>query len=117
MGRVLNMFGMGRAMAAVALWDVCLICLVWAALWPAAALWGVCLICLAWTALWLRPPYAACAQYVWHGPPYGCGRPMGHVLNMVGMGHPMAVAALWGACLICLACAALWLRPPYGACA
>ena len=45
-GRVLNMFGMGRPMAADALW--------------------------------------ACAQYVWHGPPYGCGRPM-------------------GVCLICLA--------------
>ena len=40
---------------------------------------------------------------------------MGLVLNMFGMGCPMAAAALWGVCLICLAWAALWLRPPYGA--
>ena len=51
------------------------------------------------------------------GPPYGCGRAMRHVLNMFGMGRPMAAAALWGMCLICLAWAALWLRPPYVACA
>ena len=51
------------------------------------------------------------------GPPYGCSRPMGRVLNMFGMGRPMAAAALWGVWLICLAWAALWLRPPYGACA
>ena len=73
MGRVLNMFGMGRPMAA-------------------AAIWGLCLICLAGGALWLHPPYGACAQHVWHGPPYGCGRPMapyGHVLNMSGMGRPI----------------------------
>ena len=63
----------------------------------AAALWGMCLIFLAWAALWLQPPY-------------------GRVLNMFGMGHPMAVAALWGVCLICLAWAALWLRPPCGGC-
>ena len=63
-----------------------------------AALWGMCLICLAWAALWLRPPYGACAEYVSHGPPYGCGRPMGRVLNMFGMGRPMAAAALWGVC-------------------
>ena len=37
---------------------------------------GVCLICLAWTALCLRSPY-------------------GRVLNMFGMGRPMAVAAPW----------------------
>ena len=57
MGRVLNMIGMGRPMAAVSVW--------------------------------------ASAQYVWHGPPYGCGLPM-------------------GVCLTCVAWAALWLRPPYG---
>ena len=98
MGPVLNMFCMGRPMAA-------------------AALRGVCLICLAWATLWLWPPYGACAQYVWHGPPYVCGRPMGRVLNMFGMGRPMAAAALLGMCLICLAWAALWLRLSYGACA
>ena len=41
MGRVLNMFGMGRPMVA----------------------------------------------YGWHGPCYGCGRPMGRVLHMFGMGR------------------------------
>ena len=74
---------------------------------------GVCLLRLAWAALWLRSPY-------------------GRVLNMFGMGCPMAVVSLlacasyfWhgppygcglpmGVCLICLAWAALWLRPPYG---
>ena len=79
MGRVLDMFSMGRPMAAAALWGVCLVCLAWAALWlrllygrvfnmfgmgrpmAAAALWGVCLICLVWAALWLRPLYGACA--------------------------------------------------------
>ena len=96
MGRVSNMFGMGRPMAA-------------------PALWGVCLKSLAWAAQWLRLPSGACAEYVLHGPPYGCSRPMGHVLNMFGMGRPMAGAALWGVCLICLAWAAIWLRPPYGA--
>ena len=34
-------------------------------------------------------------MFLLHGPPYGCGLPV-------------------GVCLICLACAALWLRPPYG---
>ena len=56
---------------------------------------GVCLICLAWAALWLRSPY-------------------GRVLNMFGMGRPMAAAALQCACLIYLAWAALWLWSPYG---
>ena len=59
---------------------------------------GVCLICLAWAALLLRPLY-------------GC------VLNMFGMGRPMAAAALclpMGMRLICLAWVALWLRSPYG---
>ena len=37
---------------------------------------GVCLICLAWAAPWVRSPYE-------------------RVLNMFGMGRPMAVAALW----------------------
>ena len=55
-------------MAAAALWGMCLICLAWAAQMAAAVLWGECLICLAWAALWLRPPYGACAYYVWHGP-------------------------------------------------
>ena len=36
---------------------------------------------------------------------------MVRVLNMFGMGHPMAAAALSGVCSICLAWAAL----PYGA--
>ena len=72
---------------------------------------GVCLICLAWTALWLRSPYGrvlhmfgmdrpivvvslrACAEYVWHGPPYGRGC------------LPVRV-------LIYLAWAALWQRQP-----
>ena len=48
---------------------------------------------------------------------FGMGRPMARVLNMFGMGRPMAAAALWGVCLIYLAWAALWLRLPYGACA
>jgi hypothetical protein len=96
MGCVLNMFGMGRPMAA-------------------AALWGACFIGLAWAALWLRPPYGACAsyvwhgeraQYVWHGPPYGCGRRMGRALNICGLGRPMAAVALWGACSTRLAWAA-----------
>ena len=77
MGRVLNMCGIGRPMAA-------------------AALWGV---------FW----------YVWHGPPYGCGRSMGRVFDTFGMGILMAAAALWGVCLIRLAWAALCLWPPYGA--
>ena len=133
MERVLNKFGMGRPMAVATLWSVCLICLAWAALWlrhsmgrvlnmcgmgrpmAAASLWSVCLICLAWAAQWLRLPSGACAEYVWHGPPYGCGRAMGRVLNMFGMGRPMAAVALWGVCLICLARAALWLSPLYGA--
>ena len=37
---------------------------------------GVCLICLAWAALWLRSPYE-------------------RVLNMFGMGRPMAAVSLW----------------------
>ena len=37
---------------------------------------GMCLICLAWAALWLRSPY-------------------GRVLNMFGMGRPLAAATLW----------------------
>ena len=37
---------------------------------------GVCLICLAWAALWLRTPYE-------------------RVLNMFGMGRPMAASTLW----------------------
>ena len=53
-GRVLNMFGMGRPMAA-------------------AALWGVCLICLAWAALWPRLPLSARASNIWHGQPCGSG--------------------------------------------
>jgi hypothetical protein len=133
MGRVLNMFGMGGHVAAADLWSVCLICLgmgrpmgrVLNAFgtgrpMAATALWG-----LAWAALWLQPPYGACAEYVWHGPPYGCVLPTGRalnmfgmgrdVINMFGMGRPMAAAALWGVCLIRLAWAALWLRPPYGA--
>jgi hypothetical protein len=79
MGHVLNMFGMGRPIAAGALWGVCLICLhgppygcgrpmgrvlnMFGMGRPmaAAALWGVFLICLAWAALWLRRPYGACA--------------------------------------------------------
>ena len=74
---------------------------------------GVCLVCLGWANLWLRFPPGhvlnmfgkgrpmalvslwARASYVWHGPPYGCGLPM-------------------GVRLICLAGAALWLRSPYG---
>ena len=74
MWRVLNMFGMGRPMAAAALWGVCLIRLTWAALWlrtphgrvlnmfgmgrpmAAAALQCACLIYLAWAALWQRQP-------------------------------------------------------------
>ena len=47
-------------------------------------------------------------------PPYGCGRLTGHVLNTFGMGRPMHAVALWGAGFICLAWAALWVRPPYG---
>ena len=39
---------------------------------------------------------------------------MGRVLNMLGMGRPMAAAALWGICSMRLPCAALWLQPPYG---
>ena len=73
------MFGMGRLMAA-------------------AALWGVCLMCLACAALWLQLHYGACAQYAWRGPPNGCGCSMERVLNMSGMGRPMAAAALWGVC-------------------
>ena len=42
---------------------------------------------------------------------------MGRVLNMFGMGCPVAAFVLWGVCLIFLARAALRLRPPYGACA
>ena len=92
---------------------------------------GVCLICLAWAALWLRSLYGrvlnmsgmgrpmaavalgACAYYVWHRPPYGCGHSMGvcliclawaalrprshyeRVLNMFGMARPMAAVSLW----------------------
>jgi len=92
---------------------------------------GERLICLAWAALWLRSPYGrvlhmfgmgcpmaavsllACASYFWHGPPYGCGLPMGEclirlawaalrlrsrygrVLNMFGVGRPMAAVSLW----------------------
>ena len=37
---------------------------------------GVCLICLACAALWLQSPY-------------------GRVLNMFGMGRPMAAVSLW----------------------
>ena len=37
---------------------------------------GVCLICLACAVLWLRQPY-------------------GRVLNMFGVGRPMATASLW----------------------
>ena len=37
---------------------------------------GVCLICLACAVLWLRQPY-------------------GRVLNMCGVGRPMAMASLW----------------------
>ena len=78
MGRVLNLIGMGRPMAA-------------------AALWGVYSIGLAWGALWLRQPYGACANT------FGMGRHMAAatqwgVLNMFGMGRPMAAAALWGVC-------------------
>ena len=40
---------------------------------------------------------------------------MGRVLNMFGMGRPMAAAALRGVCSMRLPWAALWLRPPYGA--
>ena len=83
MGSVLNMFGLGRPMPAAALWGVCFICLAWAA----------CSICLAWAALWLRPPSGACAQYLWHGPPYGCGCSMGRVLNVFGMGRPYGACA------------------------
>ena len=92
-GRVLSTFGMGRPGCGRPM--------------------GVCLICLAWAALWLRSPYGrvlnmfgmgrpmvavslwACAQYVWHGPAYGCGLPT-------------------GVSSICLAWAALWLQSPYG---
>ena len=48
-------------------------------------------------------------------PPMAAAALLGLVLNMFGMGCPMAAAALWGVCLICLAWAALWQRPPYGA--
>ena len=92
---------------------------------------GVRLICLAWAALCLRCPYGrglnmfvmgrpvfagsvwACAQYVWHVPPYGCRIPMGVLLICLAW-------ALYGCCLpmavrlICLAWAALWRRHPYG---
>ena len=153
-GRALNMLGMGRPMAAGAAWGVCLICLALAALWlqllygalseyawhgppcgggrsrgrvrskfgvghpmVAAAPWGLCLVCLAWAALWLCPLYGACAQYAWHGPHCGCSCSTGHVLTTFGRRHPMAAAALWGMCLICLAWAALRLRALYEACA
>ena len=98
MGRVLNMFGMGRPRAA-------------------AALWGVRLICLACAALGRLPPYGACVYYDWHGPPDACGRSMGCVLNILGMGHPRAAAAPWSMRVICFAWAAQWLRPLYEACA
>ena len=92
---------------------VCLICLACAALWlrppyGACALYvwhgqpygfslpmGLCFICLAWAALWLRPLYGACAQYVRHGPPKDCGRHLGRVLSMCGMGRTTAAATLW----------------------
>ena len=92
MGRVLNMSGMGRPMAA-------------------AALWGVCLMCLAWAALWLRPPYGRVLNMFGMGAPW-LRSPYGRVLNMFGMGRPMAAAALQCVCLIYLAWAALWQRQP-----
>ena len=100
-GRVLNMFGMGRPMAAVSLWacaeyvrhtylhtrdaameitmrqtlHLCMF-LLRGPPYSCALHLGVCLICLAWAALWLRSPY-------------------GRVLNMFGMGRPMAAVSLW----------------------
>ena len=119
-GRVLNMFGVGRTVAV-------------------AALWSVCSICLAWAALWLRSPYGrvlnmfgtgrpmaavflwACASYVWHGPPYGCGRPVGVCLICLAYlpassrrchGHHNAPNVT--PVHVSVARAALWLRSPYG---
>ena len=37
------------------------------------------------------------------------------MLNMLGMGRPMAAAALRAICSMRLPWAALWLQPPYGA--
>ena len=74
-GRVLNMVGMGRSMAPVSLWAYAQY--VWHGPPYGGALpMGVCLICLAWAALWLWSPY-------------------GQVLNMFGMGRPMAALSLW----------------------
>ena len=73
---------------------------------------GVCLICLAWAALWLQTPYGRVLNV------FGMGRPMaaavGRMLNMLGMGRPADGAALCRMCLICLALATLWLRKPHG---
>ena len=75
---------------------------------------GMCLISLAWVALWLRSPYGRVLNM------FGMGRPMasaalyGHVLNMFGMGQPYGCGHPMGVCLLRLAWAALWLRPPYG---
>ena len=56
---------------------------------------GACFLYLAFAAPWVRPLYGGvlnmfgmgcsmaaatlwvCAQYVWHGLPYGCGPPVG----------------------------------------
>ena len=120
-GCVLNMFGMGRPMAPVSQelstsvpMGVCSICLAWAAPWLRCPygrvlnMFGMCRP-MAPVSLWAR------AQYVWHGLPYGCALPMGvcliclawaalwprcpygRVLNMFGMGRPMAALSL-GAC-------------------
>ena len=39
---------------------------------------------------------------------------MGRVVNMLGMGRPMAAAALRAICSMRLLWAALWLQLPYG---
>ena len=62
MGRVHDMFGMGRRMVAASLWGMCFNKFEIGRFLAADTLW-------------------ACAQNVWHGPPYGCGRSMGRVLD------------------------------------
>jgi hypothetical protein len=55
---------------------------------------AVCSTSLAWAALWLQSPHGRVLDM------FGMGRPMaavshGRVLNMLGMGRPMAAATLW----------------------
>ena len=74
-GHALNMFGMGRPMAAVSLWACSQY--VWHGPPGACGLpMGVRLICLACAALWLWYPYV-------------------RVLNMFGVCRPMAAVSLW----------------------